>query len=181
MKAERTNSKLGGMTVVATILTVFLSWGMASAAEFHAPGLDCTDCHDISGATTNRASIYNNIDYIAPWDVTFIAEGTADYARDDDQGVCEACHWTDKGAHIDDMELGAGDDCTTCHGSHCADTPNPGDPGMFSSGAMPVDEGVEVVVRPGRILRISTEACPDAGSQKLNELTTSADLQLHQQ
>jgi hypothetical protein len=142
MKAERTNSKLGGMTVVATMLTVFLSLGMASAAEFHAPGLDCTDCHDMSGSSANISVIKEIIDFRGPAsDVTYLVP-TDDFARTDNLGVCEACHYATKDVHIDEMEgTPENDDCTSCHGSHCADTPNLGDPGMFSTGAIPDDAG----------------------------------------
>ncbi len=145
MKARPTNSKLGGMVVLATFLTIFFSWGVASAADFHQPGMDCTDCHDVSGASANISAIRDSMVFRGgdPYPVTFL-EPILDYARADDAGVCEGCHWDTKATHIDDMELELvyddSDDCTTCHGTHCADTPNPGDPGMFSTGGgMPDD------------------------------------------
>ena len=75
-----------------------------------------------------------------PYAVTFL-DSPGDYANVNNDGVCEGCHWDDKAAHIYEMEeTPENDDCTSCHGTHCADTPNPGDPGMFSTGGgMPDD------------------------------------------
>ena len=157
MKARPTNSTLGGMAVLATILTILFTWGVASAADFHQPGIDCTDCHDMTGASTNISMIREEIELDGPYAVTFLLSPD-DYARADNAGVCEACHYDTKSAHIDLMELELvepynQDDCTTCHGTHCADTPNVGDPGMFSTGAMPDNSGhnfhTDVDVRHG--------------------------------
>ncbi len=171
MKARPTNSTLGGMAVLATILTILFGWGVASSADFHQPGMDCTDCHDVSGASTNISAIALTIDSNS---VVFLAS-PGDYARFDNDGVCEACHYDTKATHIDDMELELvypdSDDCTTCHGTHCADTPSPGDPGMFSTGAIPDDAGHDLhYLAPDAKMAVALD-CPDCHLKVGEEIT----------
>ena len=65
MKARPTNSKLGGIAVLATVLTIFFGLGVASA-DFHQPGIDCTDCHDMHGDTSNLSLIAEEINGYSP-------------------------------------------------------------------------------------------------------------------
>jgi hypothetical protein len=119
----------------------------------------------MSGATTNRSAIKSSIDFrgLPANPVTFEAEGTADYARPDPDhdGICDACHYLFKAAHIDEYE---DDDCTTCHGTHCADTPEPGNPGMFATGGLPVDEGHDLHYTAPDAKMAGALACEDCHS-----------------
>ena len=173
MKAKSTNSKLGGMVVIATVLTIFLSWGVASAADFHV-GLDCTDCHDVSGASANISAIRDSMEYRGgPYPVTFLAS-PGDYATGTDDGVCEGCHYWDKAVHIDDMEgTPENDDCTSCHGTHCTDTPKAGDPGMFATPGLPDDAGHDLhYTMPGAKMAVALD-CPDCHLKVGEVLDTS--------
>ncbi|MDY6990739.1 MAG: hypothetical protein SWQ30_22080, partial [Thermodesulfobacteriota bacterium] len=101
MKARTINLK--GLRILAAILTIFLSWGVASA-DFH-NGYDCVDCHDLTGQTSNASLV---AEYV-PWDadcpggpqncgnyVTFTGSDAYPwdyvYGDPDYTGICEVCH-----------------------------------------------------------------------------------------
>jgi len=145
MKADYKNHlRLGRMAVLATICTVFLSWGLASGADFHQPGLDCTECHDMSGATSNAGLIApyvpwdpacNPLDPIVPPCTTAVVfDGLGDYADGDGFGICEVCHTTT--AYYRSFASGrpgayghTTDDCSGCH-DHCGEFLH-GTPGTY--------------------------------------------------
>ncbi|MBW1744413.1 MAG: hypothetical protein JRJ47_13440, partial [Deltaproteobacteria bacterium] len=145
MKTDSTNHLgLGKMAVLAAICTIFLSWGVASAAVFHHAD-DCTVCHDMSGATSNLGLIAPSIDtdqtdsinkrgVVGPvvftpdppeeWTDQVVADSYADGDELNLDGVCEVCH-TDTNYHTgdadDNREHYDGENCfrTDCHASHC--------------------------------------------------------------
>ena len=167
MKTGRTNSKLGGMAVLATILTIFFTWGVASAAEFHA-GQDCADCHDMTGVSTNVAMILT----VIQTNPCVYETSIVDFARSDGQGVCQVCH-----AYSSHIDPRVGEDCTTCHGSHCADTPDLGDPGMFATSPVPDNEGHDfhTVVDPKHGSAIDCVECHVGDVYKVGEVSGEAN------
>ena len=124
MKAKVINPKMLGVLLAISI--GFISWGVASWA-YHQPGIDCTDCHDMHGETSNIKLIAESIDYVQPGgeSVEFLvppgdyADGLDNQDPNPDQ-ICEVCHTNTNYYRTDGtgVEHYPGGDCSTCH-SHC--------------------------------------------------------------
>jgi|GEM_PF-1662743 len=125
MKTKAINSKMLG--VLLAIFIGFINWGVASA-DYHQPGMDCTDCHDMHGGTSNLKLIAKqipegwNLEEPIEWETVEFLIRPDHYADGYGARICEVCHedtnyyttygTSPGGAHHE------GEDCMSCH-SHC--------------------------------------------------------------